>query len=86
MTAPRITGARRVMSRYGAGIYRFPDGNGISVAEHHDIATGQVDGWDAVAVEFHGDGPEDCTVPVWDMQEALTDSELAAFAAEIGGK
>lgn len=86
MTAPRIAGARRVLTRYGAGVYRFPNGHGLSVAEHHDMATGLIDGWDAVEVAFYGDGPEDFSIPEWDMRYGLSDAGLAAFAAEIRSK
>lgn len=59
MTAPRITGARLLRERFGAGVYRFTGTDrGLSVARHHqwDDLDDTPERWDAVAVTFHGDG------------------------------
>ncbi len=83
MSAPRIAGARRVVDRYGAGVYRFPNGRGLSVSPDR-----QLGGWAVVEVMFigPGHGAWDCarsTDGEMDLHRGLTCDELAALAAEV---
>lgn len=92
MTAPKITGARLVLPRYGAGVYRFLNNRGVSVGHHKDPEHGftvDPDRWDAIEVAFWGPGPEDFDLE-GDREQPLafgiTADELAELALDVRRK
>lgn len=88
MTAPVVEHARRVIARYDAGVYRFDNDRGLSVAavrgdDGHPVGT-----WTVVPVVFSGPGAEDFAVVrrpdgLMDLHLGLDDAALAALAAEV---
>lgn len=90
MTAPRITGARLLRERYGAGVYRFTGSDrGLSVARYHhwDHLDDDVR-WTAAAITFRGDAWGDFVFDrdadgAIDLREAIDGDELADLALAI---
>ena len=91
MSGPTITGATRVIDRYGAGVYRFPNDRGLSVAASRD-GNGRADGtWDAVEVVWR-DGSRDNFVVthddrgLMDVSLGIDDDALADLALDVRRK
>jgi len=90
VSAPRITGARLVRERYGAGVYRFTGSDrGLSVARcHHWDDDDDVERWNAVAITFHGDACDAFAMDRADdrsiaLHEDIDAAELADLALAI---